>query len=255
MQETVQSASPAAQAGQCAHYERRRPEATVLYQRVQEQAESFFAQVEAETGAGLPEFVKNEFEAFLQCGILAHGFLRVRGAECAHEKLVAFSCKKRGFCPSCGSRRRAESAAHLVDHVIPRVPVRQWVLSFPIPLRFLWAAQPPLLTPVLRVVNRTISTFLIQQTGLKRAEAQTGAVTLIQRFGSAANLNIHLHCLYLDGVYDTPGETPTFQPVRSPSAEQVHTRLNKIIRRIMRLLIRTGHIVEEHETRFMAENG
>ncbi len=72
----------------------------------------------------LPEFVKDEFEAFLGCGILAHGFLRVRCVDCAHEKLVAFSCKRRGFCPSCGARRMTQSAAHLVDEVIPRVPVR-----------------------------------------------------------------------------------------------------------------------------------
>ena len=97
----------------------------------------------------------------------------------------------------------AETAAHLVDHVIPRVPVRQWVVSFPIQLRVLFAAHPELLTPVLRIVHRVISTFLIQQAGLKRAEAQSGAVTLIQRFGSAANLNIHSHCLVLDGVYCT----------------------------------------------------
>jgi Transposase zinc-binding domain len=82
----------------------------------------------------LPEFVKDECDAFLECGILAHGFLRLRCAACTHEKLVAFSCKRRGFCPSCGARRMAETAAHLVDYVIPRVPVRQWVLSFPIPL-------------------------------------------------------------------------------------------------------------------------
>ncbi len=71
------------------------------------------------------------------------------------------------------------------------MPVRQWVLSFPIPLRFLLAAHPHLLSPVLGVVNRAISTFLIKQADLKRTEAQTGAVTLIQRFGSAANLNKH----------------------------------------------------------------
>lgn len=46
------------------------------------------------------------FDAFLECGILAHGFLRLRCADCAYEKLVAFSCKKRGFCPACGARRR-----------------------------------------------------------------------------------------------------------------------------------------------------
>ena len=80
-------------------------------------------------------FVKDEFEAFLECGILAHGFLRVRCVDCAHEKLVAFSCKRRGFCPSCGARRIAQSAAVPVDEVIPQVPVRQWVLSFPIGAR------------------------------------------------------------------------------------------------------------------------
>ena len=67
------------------HYERHRPEETTLYRLVQEHVEAFFAQVETETGSGLPSFVKDEFEAFLECGILAHGFLRLRCANCAHE--------------------------------------------------------------------------------------------------------------------------------------------------------------------------
>ena len=199
----------------CTHYERRRPEETILYQLVQEHIETFFAQVETETGSGLPNFVKDEFDTFLECGILAHGFLRLRCADCTHEKLVAFSCKRRGFCPSCGGRRMAQTAAHLVDHIIPRVPVRQWVLSLPIPLRFLLAAHPHLLTPVLQVIHRAISTFLIKQAGLKRIEAQTGTITLIQRFGSAANLNIHLHCLVLDGVYRMRNGIPEFHSVRN----------------------------------------
>jgi ribosomal protein S27E len=138
-------------------------------------------------GRACQKFVKEEFDAFLECGILARGFLRLRCADCAHEKLVAFSCKRRGFCPSCGARRMAETAAHLVEHVIPRVPVRQWALSFPIPLRLLFATHPELLAPVLQIVHRVIATFLIQQAGLQRTEAHTGAVTLIQRFGSAAD--------------------------------------------------------------------
>ena len=100
------------------HYERRRPEETTLYQVVQEHLESFLAQVEAETGASLPQFVKDEFDAFLDCGILAHGFLRLRCAQCTHEKLVAFSCKRRGFCPSCGARRMAQSAAQPISTFI-----------------------------------------------------------------------------------------------------------------------------------------
>ena len=55
--------------------------------------------------------------------------------------VVAFSCKRRGFCPSCGARRMAESAALLVDEVFPKQPVCQWVLSFPYPLRFLFASR------------------------------------------------------------------------------------------------------------------
>ena len=134
------------------------------------------------------------------------------------------------------------------------MPVRQWVLSFPLPLRLLLAAHPHLLSPVLGVVNRAISIFLIKQAGLNRVDAQTGAVTLIQRFGSAANLNIHHHCLFLDGVYDTTGEVPVCHPVRAPTTEQIQTLLHQIIKRIMKLLTRLGYLVEEQGVTYMAEN-
>lgn len=154
---------------------------------------------------------KTSFEAFLECGILAHGFLRLRCGDCGHDKLVAFSCKRRGFCPSCGARRMSQTAAHLVEHVIPHVPVRQWVLSLPIPLRVLLAAQPELVTPVLQVVQRVVTRHLLDAAGVKAGVGHGGAVTLIQRFGSAANLNIHLHCLVLDGVYRCGADgVPTF---------------------------------------------
>jgi putative lipoic acid-binding regulatory protein len=94
-----------------------------------------------------------------------------------------------------------ETAAYLVDHVIPSVPVRQWVLSLPIALRVLLAAQPNLVTTVLQVVQRKIMRHLLQQANLNSIQGQGGSVTLIQRFGSAANLNIRLHCLVLGGVY------------------------------------------------------
>ena len=100
--ENLHQSAQHATAGDRIDYERHRPEQTVLYQLVQENVETFFAQVETETGSGLPDFVKDEFDAFLECGVLAHGFLRLRCADCTHEKLVAFSCKRRGFCPSCG---------------------------------------------------------------------------------------------------------------------------------------------------------
>jgi len=236
------------------HYERHRPEQTTLYRLVQQHAATFFKQAEAAAGADLPQFVKDEFDAFLECGILAHGFLRLRCDDCGHDKLVAFSCKRRGFCPSCGARRMAQTAAHLVDHVIPHVPVRQWVLSLPIPLRLLLAAQPKLVTPVLQVVHRAITRFLLDQAGLKAEQADSGAVTLIQRFGSAANLNIHLHCLVLDGVYrgDTEGE-PVFVEVPPPTDEALQTVLHKIITRTMKLLTRRGVLVEEQGQTYLAD--
>ena len=140
-------------------------------------------------GGSVPHFVQQEFDDYLKCGLLEHGFLRVKCDACSHEHRVAFSCKRRGFCPSCGARRMVESAAHLVDHVLPEQPIRQWALTFPYPLRFLFAAQPQALSQVLGVVYRAISTYLIKNTGFTVASgAKTGAVTLIQRFGSALNL-------------------------------------------------------------------
>ncbi len=110
-----------------------------------------------------PAMCEEEFDAYLKCGRLEEGFLRVRCEGCHAEKLVAFSCKKRGFCPSCGGRRMAETAALLADEVLPERPLRQWVLSLPFALRFLLATDADSLTLVLRTVYRAISGFLLKQ--------------------------------------------------------------------------------------------
>lgn len=92
---------------------------------MQQHAASFISHTEANTGAELPRVIKDEFDGFLQWGILAHGFLRLRCGECEHDKLLALSCKRRGFYPSGRARRMPQTAAHLVDHVVTHVPVRQ----------------------------------------------------------------------------------------------------------------------------------
>jgi ribosomal protein S27E len=91
-------------------YKRHRLETILLYQLVERYYPDFNANL-AEQGKYLPKYVEREFDEFLRCGRLEHGFLRVVCGDCKHEKLVVFSCKKRGFCPSCGARRMAESAA------------------------------------------------------------------------------------------------------------------------------------------------
>jgi hypothetical protein len=129
---------------------------------------------------GLPDYVVREFEDCLESGRLEHGFLRVQCESCHHGKLVAFSCKRRGFCPSCGARRMADSAAHLVDEVLPKKPIRQWELSVPFPLRYLFATNPKVMSRVLTIVHRLIRAFLIKLSGRTvKSGAQSGAVTLI----------------------------------------------------------------------------
>jgi hypothetical protein len=90
----------------------------------------------------IPRYVERELRRFLECGILACGFARAHCDRCGHDFLVAFSCKGRGVCPSCTTRRMAETAAYLIEHVFPQVPVRQWVITFPKRLRFFLHRDP-----------------------------------------------------------------------------------------------------------------
>jgi len=125
--------------------------------------------------------------------LLCHGFVRVRCGDCGDERLVAFSCKTRGFCPSCTSRRMTSTAAHLVDRVLPTAPYRQWVLSLPRQVRSLLARDHGLLGELVGIFLRKV--FAWQR---RRARSQgiakphTGAVTFVQRFGSLLNLGQRL---------------------------------------------------------------
>lgn len=76
-----------------------------------------------------PRQVKMVFRRYLECGILARGFSRVRHAGCGHDFLVAFFCAERGVCPSCNSRRMVEITVHIADYIILRLSVRQRVCS------------------------------------------------------------------------------------------------------------------------------
>ena len=111
-------------------YKPRQAEESILYGVVAENLENFLARQEQRERT-VPRFVEREFRSFLDCGIPAHGFLRVHCDECGRDRGLPFSCKGRGFCESCGARRMADTAAHLVDRVFPEVPVRQWVLTLP----------------------------------------------------------------------------------------------------------------------------
>ena len=210
----------------------------------------------AAQGTPLPKYVQQEFEDYLNCGRLEGGFLRVRCDTCRAEQLVAFSCRRRGFCPSCGARRMAECAALLVDEVLPHEPMRQWVLSFPYPLRFLFARRPAVMSRVLGIVYRTIATHLIKKAGFTRKTAHTGAVTLIQCFGSALNLNVHAHMLFLDGVYvERPDGSVRFRWVKAPTSAELTQLAQTIARRVGRFLERQGLLERDAETSYLTSEG
>src|SRR5438270_13262143 len=95
-------------------YVPRNPEATVLYRVIAGELKTFLRR-QQERDRSVPRFVEREFRSFLECGIPADGFLRVHCDSCGRDRIVAFSCKCRGWCPSCGGRRMGDTAAHPIE--------------------------------------------------------------------------------------------------------------------------------------------
>ena len=120
------------------------------------------------------------------------------------------------------------------------------------PIRFLFASRPLITGQVLGVVYRVISMHLIRKAGYSRKAARTGAVTLIQRFGSALNLNIHFHMLFLDGVYiDRHDGTALFRWVSAPTIQELTQLAQTIARRVGRYLERQGLIERDAENSYL----
>ncbi|MBC8426284.1 transposase [bacterium] len=216
-------------------YKRREPEKTVLYAIVREHLETFLARPTLRGGLRYPRFVEREFRRYLDCGLLCRGFSRLRCAECGFERLVAYSCKGR-LCPSCLARRTNDTAARLVDRLLPALPYRQWVLSFPFNLRFALARRPTLHGKLVGAFLGIV--FAWQRHRGRRLGVdggQTGSVTFLQRFGGALNCNPHAHCIVPDGLFvqDPDGANVlAFVRLPPPSDEEVALLTRRIARRL-----------------------
>jgi len=238
-----EAASPAVRG-----YRRRRPEDTALYRCVEQHWDRFLEQ--AEEAGGLPRFVVREVEDYLRCGRLEHGCLRLACRDCGFERVVALSCKRRGFCPSCLGRRMTDTAVHLEQRVLPEVPLRQWVCSLPWRLRYLCGYDRKLCSEVVGAfvteVMRSLRHRAKRLLGLDSVkQAHTGAVTFVQRFDSALRLNVHPHTLALDGVYvrDADGQL-VFHALPEPSAAEVAEVALRTARRVGKVLKRHGRSLE-----------
>ena len=197
-------------------------------------------------GRSLPRHVEREMERFLRCGDPTEGFAWLECHDCDHHLLVPFSCKTRGFCPSCGGRRMCERADRWVDELLPGVAVRQWVLTIPWARRWLLARKPALARGVRKVAMKEIQSWM--RKSLSKPEGRGGHVTVIQLFGSALSLNLHFHALVLDGLYVPDPRTGGIKWVRSPSLTQeaVEKLVVQIAERAEAFLAREGFAPEEN---------
>jgi len=203
-----------------AEYRRRDPQTGALHRVPRENLETFLARAQSagNDGRGVPSFVADELRSHLRCGVLAHGLIRLHCGKCRKDDVIALSCKGRGFCPRCGGRRMTELAAHISDHVLPNVPVRQWVLTVPHRLRFRLGYDHELSKKVLKIFSDAVYDYYRRATG--EALGQTASITFIQRFNSEIALNLHYHQTVMDGVF-VEDATGALRFIPAPEPEDV----------------------------------
>ena len=225
--------------GRAPVYERHRPETTALYEIVRDNVDTLYAAIDdGAIDARIPKHAKKELDAFLDCGLLCRGFARLWCARCNESRLVSFSCKGRGFCPSCMGRRMCATSANLIDHVLPEVALRQWVLTFPFAWRRRLARDGALFADLTRLFVETVHAFYAQRDGTRGAK--TGSITVVQRTSSDVRLNPHLHVLFLDGAYHEAGDALAWTELPHLRTRDVGDVLERSLRRIDKRLRRRG---------------
>jgi hypothetical protein len=221
-------------------YRPRRARASPLYRLLDEHFQTFATVYDERFAARWGPWrrvVAEVVEKFLACGILTHGFARVRCAGCRHEYLLAFSCKCRYFCPSCHAKRLALWSLWLEETLLAPVPHRQVVLTVPKRLRPYFLYNRSLLGDLSRVAARTLTAFVRATTGER--QLSVGIVASIQTHGSLANWHPHLHLLVSDGGFRPDG---AFVPL---PLHDVATLTEAFRRAVLRLFVRRGLLDDE----------
>jgi len=144
-------------------------------------------------------YVKEVMLRFLDCGDLHQGFARVRCPDCGHEYLLAFSCKRRHFCPSCHQKRVVEFGEWLCAEVLKSAPHRQWVFSIPKRLRPWFSHDRKLLAGLSKCAWKILGGYL--KHSVPYDDAVAGGVVAVQTFGDFQNFNPHLHIIATDGCF------------------------------------------------------
>jgi hypothetical protein len=175
---------------------------------------------------------------YLDCGDWNRGFARVRCRSCPEEFLVAFSCRGRGLCPSCGAKRAAEVAAFLRDEVVEDVGHAQWVFTAPKMLRVYFLHHRELLGELSRAAYETVKELLAAAAGEEKG-FRPGVVSMVQTFGDRANFHPHVHALASRGGWTDSGEWVPVPYVDERAAEELFRH------KVLALLRRRGLLSQE----------
>ena len=210
-------------------------EEAVLHRIVRENLETFLREATGcADGGGLPRFVEREFREFLTCGVLARGFARVRCEGYAFERLVPFSCKRAASARAAvgaawRSRRRTWSTASCRTS-----PCASGSSRCRTRLRYRLAYDYAPCRGVLAVAMRALLAFYRRRGARADVRAgQSGAVTVIQRFGGGLQLNVHFHSPVIDGVFAEGADGRlAFYPAEPPSDQDAARLLATISRRV-----------------------
>jgi len=186
-------------------YRPRHPERTVLYRVLFHYFDRFLTEYESrfekEYGFFRP-IIKEVVERYLDCGNPRCGFARIRCPDCGQEHLVMFSCRTRGFCPSCHAKRLEEWGEWMRETLLLDVPHRQVVFTIPRMLRLFFKYNRKLLGSLCRLALRSLTSYFAAVTG---SELMPGVIAAIQTFGTRINFHPHLHFLVTEGGVDQAG--------------------------------------------------
>jgi hypothetical protein len=194
-----------------AAYRPRNPRATSLYQLLETHFETLKRLWEErfENRYGFWRALWDTAVAsYLDCGVFESGFARVFCPECRCEFLVAFSCKGRGLCPSCGAKRATIFSVLLQNRILTDVPHAQWVLTLPKMLRPYFLFHRELLGELARLAYETVREMMVA--AVDEPIARPGMVAVIQTFGSSLKWNPHIHAIVTRGVFL---EDRSWQPI------------------------------------------
>ena len=227
-------------------YRPRHPERTVLYRVLFHYFDRFQAEYEGrfEKEYGfLRPIIKEVVERYLDCGNPRCGFARIRCPDCRAERLLMFSCRTRGFCPSCHAKRLEEWGEWMREGLLLDVPHRQVVFTIPKRLRIFFMYNRRLLGSLCRLALRSLTRYFGFVAG---RDVMPGVIAAIQTFGERINLHPHLHFLVTEGGVDKAGE---FHKV--PRIDD--TRLAELFaREVLASLVHKGLLTPEWAERILS---